>query len=211
LQLDKFPLAKIGVVDALNAALSLPGLFPPVAHSIGPDDVGILFDAATTTSNPTLALFSYATSREHGLSWAATPNDLSILSVGSGIVERDVANFARMPAMIQAVMALSGAVASSTLETVQRSQETFETRKPFFVRGFGAHVGMPAQRKLGRYQRVDAMLEPNFVRPAYGVEIDARDYRLIRDNYNAAPRKMSLLREIGMRAAAQIFNEDDAL
>jgi patatin-like phospholipase/acyl hydrolase len=139
LQLDRYPRSSARLVDVLSAASAVPALFAPVKYPLGPKDKdAILLDGAANNTNPSLALIDYATSRASGLGWPAEQDSLYLLSAGCGIVDHPTPNLLSQPPLVQAITVLANNLEHRILETVQQCQSMCETRKPFYVRGFGA-------------------------------------------------------------------------
>lgn len=211
LDMQRYPINGLHVVDIIEAACAQMPFLTPVSHEFGPSNRGILVDASMFQPNPAAIMYDYAVSRDFGLNWLSGPKAISIVSVGGGILDRqfNAQAFLKQAPVLQAVQAILGGIEHSALETVVAFQERIDSPKPFFVRHSGGLIPgrAIARKRLARFQRVDSPLEYEYVRHAYGMQLRPEQWA-----DTVAPAggwdsvKFEALRAIGRQVAANAFS-----
>jgi hypothetical protein len=197
------PLNQPWIFHAFTALLRLVGLRQPV--KIDPNQYGLFVDGAVTPhGNPALALLQIVTLKALGITWPATPDQLSIVSVGTGThrprLTYDSLGFARFPKL--AYHALTSMMSDSETLVLTLMQWLGETINPWEI---NSEIGTladdaPPGGKMFRFLRYDVRLERDWLSRELGFaasETDIERFRQMDD-----PGIIHALYEIG-RAAAE--------
>jgi predicted acylesterase/phospholipase RssA len=197
------PLNQPWIVRVLTALLRLAGLRQPV--TLDPNQYGLFVDGGVTPhGNPALALLQIVTLKALGITWPATPDQLSIVSVGTGShrprLTYDNLGFARFPKL--AYHALTSMMSDSETLVLELMQWLGETVSPWEI---NSEIGTladdaPPGGKMFRFLRYDVRLERDWLSRELGCVVSETDIARFRQMDD--PGIVHALYEIG-RAAAE--------
>ncbi len=187
----------------VRASTAAPTYFEPEHIILGDASFGFIDGGISMHNNPALQLFMVATLPGFGFEWETGPENLSIVSVGTGDWNRRVSaeawNASTMPATeISNIVDMLMADASTLNETMLQAIG-MGTHRREIDRVVGHLNGKQWGQSLLRYERFQVMLEDNFF-DANGLSAYKRnigDYRRM-DNVE----RMHELLEIGRTLAA---------
>ena len=197
-----YPLANVVRASAAAPHFFDPELLPIAAGE--PD--GLFVDGAVTPhNNPSLALFLLARAKGYGIQWATGPQNLTIISVGTGNFRARMspASVRRKQALGIAFHALTGMIGDAQSQILAMMQWMGECPEPWKLNPeVGALSGeFPGGEPLFRFQRYDAELEAGWLERALGMQVAAAD--LARLQQLDDPGILPLAYELGRKAAAQ--------
>lgn len=165
---------------------------------------GLFVDGAVTPhNNPALALFQIATLKPFNICWPATPERLSVVSIGTGTyrprVDYESLGFARTPKI--AYQALLSLIKDSEMLVLALMQWMGECSEPWQTSAEikNAADDMPTGGKMFRFLRYDVRLEQDWLSHELEREVrmeDIKRYRRMDD-----PDIIDELYEIGCRIA----------
>jgi hypothetical protein len=168
---------------SLQAALEYLKLKkPPVARLEG---YGLFIDGGVTPyNNPSLALLMVAALKPFDLNWKLSPDDLTIVSIGTGAyrprVSYDKLRFFGLPKL--AFHALMSVISDAETMMLAQMQWLGECASPWTINSeIKKLVGDgPPQGKLFRFLRYDIRLEEEWLRKKLRVEISAKEIDRLR-------------------------------
>jgi hypothetical protein len=190
----------------IRASAAAPHYFDPELIEIIPNAApGLFIDGALTPhNNPSLQLFLYAALPQYRLSWSLGPENLTIVSIGTGSFRPHVGlrELAWIRPIGMAIRALSGQVAetSQLVLTLMSWLGERSTAWPINseLNDF-ATVPAPLGRPLFRFLRYDIRLEQGWLASELGVTIDERT--LSRYERIDTPENIPAIYALGRRAA----------
>lgn len=195
-----YPLANV-----VRASAAAPHFFDPELLPIATGEPhGLFVDGAVTPhNNPSLALFLLARAKAYGVEWPVGPENLTIISVGTGNFRArlSLASVQRQKAIGVAFHALTGMIGDAQQQILAMMQWFGECPAP---RQINAEIGTlageyPGAAPLFRFVRYDVELEPAAI-AALGVTLGPND--LLRLRQLDDPGILKLAYEIGQKAAA---------
>jgi hypothetical protein len=199
--------------NLIRASAAAPHYFDPELIRIAEGEPpGLFIDGALTPhNNPALQLFLYAALPQYGLSWPLGPQNLTIVSVGTGYcqprVGLDELRWIRPIGM--AVRALGAQVAETQQLVLTLMSWLGDTPTPWPINselGDVAGVAAPLGQPLFRFLRYDIRLEQGWLRRELGAVLDRR--QVARYQRIDAPKNIPAIYELGARAAErQVMRE----
>jgi uncharacterized protein len=197
----------------IRASTAAPHYFDPELIEIIPNQPpGLFIDGALTPHNdPSLQLFLYAALPPYGLSWPLGPDNLTIVSIGTGGFRPHVSlhELAWIRPIGMAIRALSAQVAESSQLVLTLMSWLGETSTAWPINielGEVARVPAPLGRPLFRFRRYDIRLEQAWLARELGLTLDERTlsrYALI-----DAAENIPALYELGAAAAERQMKPD---
>jgi uncharacterized protein len=165
----------------------------------------------TPHNNPALQLFLYAALPQYGLSWSLGPENLTIVSIGTGGFRPHVSvnELAWIRPIGMAIRALSGQITESAQLVLTLMSWLGDTPTAWPINSELADVaGVPAPRgqPLFRFLRYDIRLEQDWLSRELGVELEPRT--LSRYQLMDAPENIPAIYELGARAAERQITRD---
>jgi hypothetical protein len=190
----------------IRASAAAPHYFDPELIEIIPNEPpGLFVDGALTPHNdPSLQLFLYAALPQYGLSWSLGPENLTIISIGTGGFRPHVSlpELAWIRPIGMAIRALSAQVAESSQLVLTLMSWLGDTATAWPINSElndVAQVPAPLGQPLFRFLRYDIRLEQGWLARELGVTIDERT--LARYELIDAPENIPAIYELGARAA----------
>jgi hypothetical protein len=204
-----YPLSKL-----VRASAAAPHYFDPeLIQIIAGEEPGLFIDGGLTPhNNPALHLFLYAALPQYGLAWPLGPDNLTIVSVGTGYSRPQIGlrELRWIPAFGMAIGALRAQVAESQQLVLTLMSWLGDTPTPWTINrdlGEVASVPAPFGQPYFRFLRYDIHLEQDWLREELGVTLDARlvkRYRLL-----DAPQNIKAIYDLGVKAAAMQIKRED--
>jgi uncharacterized protein len=201
------------LTNVIRASAAAPHYFDPeLIEIIADEPPGLFVDGGLTPhNNPALQLFLYAALPQYGLSWPLGPENLTIVSLGTGGFRPHVSlnELAWIRPIGIAIRALSAQIAESAQLVLTMMSWLGDTPTSWPINSELADVaGIPAPRgqPLFRFLRYDIRLEQDWLARELGVSIEQRTlerYQLI-----DAPENIPALYELGARAAERQITRD---
>ena len=192
----------------IRASAAAPHYFDPEMIEIVPNTApGMFIDGALTPhNNPSLQLFLYAALPQYGLSWPLGPENLTIVSIGTGSFRPHVSlkELAWIRPIGMAIRALSGQIAESSqlVLTLMSWLGDCSTAWPINSElNDLAVVPAPFGQPLFRFLRYDIRLEQGWLARELGLTIDERT--LSRYELIDTPENIPAIYELGKQAAAR--------
>jgi hypothetical protein len=199
------------LAQIVRASAAAPHYFDPQEIEIAEGEHGLFVDGGLTPhNNPSLALFLAATLPGYGLGWEASPETLSIVSVGAGSF-RDRIDPNALKKRFSATLALRAMV-----QQIGENQQLILTLMSFFGEGrtrweINSEIGdlsatPPPRGALFRFLRYDIKLEAGWFQQEIGVAVGPEEIRRMRrlDDASSIP----LLEELSAKAAQrQVLRE----
>jgi predicted acylesterase/phospholipase RssA len=187
-----------------QATMRKIGLSKPV--KIDPNIYGLFVDGGVTPhNNPALALLNMATLSPFKIRWPTGPNNLTVISVGTGTyrprLSYDSLGFARFTKL--ALLALMSLITDTENLVLAMMQWMGECPAPWQINSeVGTLAGdAPPGGKLFRFLRYDVRLEKEWL--ARELDYDVDDDLIERLRGMDDPSLVHQLHEIGARAAAK--------
>jgi hypothetical protein len=196
----------------VRASTAAPYYFDPEIISIQEGQPnGLFIDGGVSPhNNPSLVLFMMATMKAFGICWPASPDALTIVSVGTGSYRRSVSpsDLRLFMPVTLAVEALSSLVSDAQTEVLALMQWLGRSLTPWVI---NSEIGdlrdeTPPGPKLFNFVRYDVLLEPAWLEAHCTLRISESDLKNLReiDRSDYVP----LAYEIGRQAAdAQVRPE----
>jgi hypothetical protein len=201
------------LTNLIRASAAAPHYFDPeLIQIIENEPPGLFIDGALTPhNNPSLQLFLYAALPQYRLSWPLGPDNLTIVSVGTGSSRPRVGlnELAWIRSIGMAVRALSAQVAESEQLVLTLMSWFGETPTVWPINSEltdVANVAAPRNQPLFRFLRYDIKLEQAWLARELGVTIDERtltSYRMI-----DASENIPAIYELGVRGAERQMTRD---
>lgn len=198
------PFSQPPPIRFLHALLQLSGLRQrPVINS---QTHGLFVDGAVSPhNNPALAFFQSVTLRAFRICWPMGPQNLTIVSIGTGShrprLRYERLGFARMPKL--ALAALMSLISDAEMAVLAQMQWLGECPAPWLINsevGTLAEDGPPGG-KLFRFFRYDVRLEEDWLKTELNISMKPRE--LIRFRTMDDPGIVNEIFEIGRIAAAR--------
>ncbi len=197
--------------DVVRASTAAAPYFGPEALRVGEDVEGVFIDGGVSPyNNPALQLLMVATLEGFGFGWPIGPDDLFLLSVGTGSQALDFQPdraFSMPSAMVglrsvRSVIADSSWLTQTILQWISRSPTPWEIDREVGDLGGDLLGG----REALSYVRYDVRLEREWLAERLGVE---RQGEVLRDLAALdKPKNVEALAELGAAAAeAQVKSE----
>ena len=201
------------LTNLIRASAAAPHYFDPELIQITENEPpGLFIDGALTPHNyPSLQLFLYAALPQYRLSWPLGPDNLTIVSIGTGSSRPRVAlnELAWIRPIGMAVRALSAQIAESEQLVLTLMSWFGETPTVWSINSEltdVANVAAPRNQPLFRFMRYDIKLEQAWLAHELGVTIDERtlaSYRMI-----DASENIPAIYELGARGAERQMTRD---
>jgi hypothetical protein len=201
------------LTNLIRASAAAPHYFDPeLIQIIENEPPGLFIDGALTPhNNPSLQLFLYAALPQYRLSWPLGPDNLTIVSVGTGSSRPRVGlnELAWIRPIGMAVRALSAQIAESEQLVLTLMSWFGETPTVWHINSEltdVANVAAPRNQPLFRFLRYDIKLEQAWLAHELGVKIDERtlaSYRMI-----DASENIPAIYELGARGAERQMTRD---
>ena len=192
----------------IRASAAAPHYFDPEMIEIVPNTApGMFIDGALTPhNNPSLQLFLYVALPQYGLSWPLGPENLTIVSIGTGSFRPHVSlkELAWIRPIGMAIRALGGQIAESSqlVLTLMSWLGDCSTAWPINSElNDLAVVPAPFGQPLFRFLRYDIRLEQGWLARELGLTIDERT--LSRYELIDTPENIPAIYELGKQAAAR--------
>jgi len=166
---------------------------------------GLFLDGGLTPhNNPALVLFLAAALPPVGINWKLNPDQLSIVSVGTGSFRPtlSIAEAKKSHAIGLAVKALSAQIAENQRLTLTLMSWLGHTSMIWPIDSEIGDVGAiaPPFGALFRFNRLDVLLEHKWLKETLDIPVSAAELQWLRQMDN--PASMPLLYDIGRQAAA---------
>ena len=156
--------------NIIRASTAAPSYLEPVEITISDKtdrwdrEVGVFVDGAISGHNcPALAAFKVATLESYGFSWPSGEDNLSVLSIGTGIYRErhKPEDFVDQRTVNQAVSALKGMINESQKNTLMVMQAMSRSHAPWYINSEvgGMQMDLVMEEPLVRFRHVDASLE----------------------------------------------------
>ena len=193
------------LAQIVRASTAAPHYFDPQEIEIvAGEPPGVFVDGGLTPhNNPSLALFLSAFVPSYGLAWEASPEKLTIVSIGAGTFRDrlDPRSLSRGPSAALALRAMIQQIGDSQQLILTLMSLLGESPTAWPINSeIGDLAAVPAPRgPLFRFLRYDMKLETEWFRDKLGVAIDADQIRQMRRLDDA--RSMPLLDELATKAA----------
>jgi hypothetical protein len=193
----------------LRASTAAPLFFEPLELEIAPPDgiydgeVGVFIDgAAAGLNNPSLQAFLTATLKPYGIGWPCGPQNLFMVSVGTGWWRNrlDRNRFMALASGYKAQAAIIGMISDSSRQAILAMQALSNPRKPWHLDSelLDLDGHLCRDEELLAFQRYDAMLDEENVRTVFP---EARiDINVLRDLGNTDPEILRRLFALGHAA-----------
>ncbi len=202
------------LADVVRASAAAPHYFAPEAISIAEGQKpGLFVDGGVTThNNPSLALLQIATIPAYGYSWPTGADDMLIVSVGTGIIERKTAPKAgsRLRTIQTALTALVGMIEEVSLQVLGLMQVLGRTDTPWRINSEVGDFGgfTISKQPMFTFQRYDIRFEARWLRDELGIDVGASDLARMQQLGEAAmmPRSYEIA-----KAAAERFIKPEHL
>jgi uncharacterized protein len=201
------------LTNIVRASAAAPHYFDPeIIEIIEGEPPGMFIDGALTPhNNPAFQLFLLATLPQYGLNWKTTPQDLTIVSVGTGsfrqrVAPSDLRWTGNLGMTLQALTAQM-TEAQSLISTLMTWLGDCPFEWPINSELVGLGKTHPVFGALFRYLRYDVLLEIKWLQEIVGLTVDRR--RLDSLRRIDIPENISDFYDLGEKAAAlQIQRED---
>jgi hypothetical protein len=194
------------LAQIVRASAAAPHYFDPQEISIvegGPP--GVFVDGGLTPhNNPSLALFLSAFIPAYGIGWPASPDALTIVSIGAGTFRDRVEarGLLRGPSVKLALRAMTQLIGENQQLILMLMSLLGQSPTPWPINAEIGNVGdVPSPRgPLFRFLRYDIKLEAEWLLQTLGENPDAREIRQMRRLDDA--QTMPTLEALGRKAAA---------
>jgi hypothetical protein len=197
------------LVDLVRASSAAPYFFDPQPISIAAEmPPGVFVDGALTPhNNPSLYMFLLATLPQFGLRWPIGPDNLTIVSVGTGssylhkMTMRDARWTRALGIAVHSLASLMSDSQQFVLALMSWLGESPMAWKINSELGDLSAVPPPHGQPFFRFLRYDVALEADWLRDHLGLPLDTKtvmSYRRL-----DAPENIPALYELGARAAEQ--------
>jgi hypothetical protein len=194
------------LINLVRASAAAPHFFDPEQiEIIAGEPPGVFIDGALTPHNcPALQLFLLAALPQYGLSWALGPDNLTIVSIGTGSFRPKVTSdqLRWIGPLGMAIQALKAQVAESQQLVTTLMTWLGESPTPWPINSEIGDLGKtagPGGSPFFRYLRYDVLLEHDWLLEQHGENLDSRtiaSYRRI-----DAPKNIPKLYNFGAVAA----------
>jgi uncharacterized protein len=181
----------ISLSSLVRASAAAPFYFGPERIPIAAGIEGIFVDGAVSPYNsPTIPLLLLASASRYGLRWPLGPEELSIVSIGTGR-SRPPPPGRWTPSAVQAVNGLKGMIEDTVGTSLMLMQWLGTSEAPERLnRDIGTLEGEPlGGRTLFSFQRFDIRLEEDWLESYFGIAFEAREIIRLRklDDASAMP------------------------
>ncbi|MEO0422967.1 MAG: patatin-like phospholipase family protein [Pseudomonadota bacterium] len=193
--------------DVVRASTAAPTYFKPEPLTVGAGQVGAFVDGGVSPhNNPALQLLMLATVRGYGLQWPTGPEQLLLVSVGTGGFETamDAEKAVKAVAVANGIQSLSALMddAASLNETLLQWMSRSDT-----ARQIDREIGSLENDFLGgapllTYQRYQAWLEKDWLKRELGMELSVKELDAL--GKMDKPENLDRLAEVGQAAAARL-------
>jgi hypothetical protein len=193
----------IGLANIVRASAAAPFFFGPERIPISSDVTGIFVDGAVSPYNsPTIPLLLLATASRYGLNWPLGPDQLSIVSIGTGR-SRVPPPGPWTPSAKLAVDGLRGMIEDTMQLSLTMMQWLGTSEAPNVLnRDLGTLEGDPlGGRPLFAFQRFDLRLEEEWLETWFGLPFETREIIRLRrlDDASAMPALYDLASLVARR------------
>jgi len=197
---------ELRLAKLVRASTAAPHYFDPELIEIAEGEMpGLFLDGGLTPhNNPALVLFLAAALPPVGINWKLSPDQLSIVSVGTGSFRPtlSIAEAKKSHAIGLAVKALSAQIAENQRLTLTLMSWLGHTSMIWPIDSEIGDVGAiaPPFGALFRFNRLDVLLEHKWLKETLDIPVSAAELQWLRQMDN--PASMPLLYDIGRQAAA---------
>lgn len=201
------------LIGLIRASAAAPYFFDPeFIEIIANEPPGMFIDGALTPhNNPALQLFLYTALPQYGLGWRLGPDNLTIVSVGTGYSRPRVAlnELTWIRPLGMAVRALGAQIAETQQLTLTLMSWLGESPTTWPINrelGEVATTAPPFNQPLFRFLRYDINLDQEWLARELGVSVD----RSVIAHYERidAPENIPAIYELGTRAAELQIKRD---
>jgi hypothetical protein len=191
--------------NLVRASTAAPHYFDPeLLPIVEGEPPGTFVDGGVTPHNdPSFALFTLTQAARYGLRWRTGPDDLTIVSIGTGFfLDRlSHAQALRIRPIVLAIRALAGLIRDTQRSTLALMQWLGECPAPWPI---NSEIGTLADEHLAgaplfRFHRFDVVLEPAWLRDTVGGDWTEAEVRRLRAM--DAPEIVPRLYELGVAVA----------
>jgi uncharacterized protein len=191
------------LANIVRASAAAPFFFGPEQIPITSDVTGTFVDGAVSPfNNPAIPLLLLAAAKRYGLCWDLGPENLSIVSVGTGS-SRIPPPGPWTPSAKLAVDGLRGMIEDTMALSTMMMQWLGASEAPSFInRDIGTLDGEPLGGKpLFAFQRFDVRLEEAWLESYFGLPFEAREIIRLRrlDDPSAMPALYDLATMVAER------------
>jgi predicted acylesterase/phospholipase RssA len=204
------PLANI-----VRASTAAPSFFDPELIEIAPDHPpGLFIDGGLTPhNNPSLLMLMTAVLPAYGLNWKLGPENLLIVSVGTGSFRPTLSpvEALRSSAMSLAIKSLAAMIAESQLLVLTMMTYFGDSPVAWPINSEIGDLGQVTAPtgNLFRFVRYDVQLEQNWLSQKLGKQWGSDFVAKLRPMDN--PANMKMLYELGQLAAAEQVKREDLM
>jgi uncharacterized protein len=194
------------LTNLIRASAAAPHYFDPeLIEIIAHEPPGLFVDGGLTPhNNPSLQLFLYAVLPQYGLSWPLGPENLTIVSIGTGGFRPRVTlhELAWIRPIGIAIRALSAQITESAQLVLTLMSWLGDTPTAWPINrelGDVARIPAPLGQPLFRFLRYDIQLDQAWLAAELGITIDERT--LSKYQLMDVPENIPAIYELGARAA----------
>jgi hypothetical protein len=199
--------------NLIRASAAAPHYFDPeLIEIVANEPPGLFVDGGLTPhNNPSLQLLLYAALPQYGLSWPLGPENLTIVSIGTGGFRPHVSlhELAWIRPIGMAIRALSAQITESSQLVLTLMSWLGDTSTAWPINSELSDVAIvpaPLGQPLFRFLRYDIRLDQDWLARELGVTIDERT--LARYQLMDAPENIPAIYELGKRAAERQITRD---
>lgn len=195
----------------VRASTAVPRLFEPERLEVAPNVEGVFTDSgAGIDANPALRMLMLATMQGYGLRWPLGPDNLLLISCGTGISvgRKSAEELACMPALQLAVRGLISMVADADwlVQTILQWISVSPTRWVIDSEIGDLKDDWLADRPLLTYIRYNTVLEADPLRDHLGIDLSRTQAASLAATDE--PHNIELLAQIGALAAERQVREE---
>lgn len=199
------------LVNVIRASTAAPYFFGPERIPISADVTGSFIDGGISPYNsPTIPLLMLGTMQRYGLSWPVGPENLSMISIGTGSHAVKVRE-AWSPALKFAAETLGGLIADCQATSLMLMQWLSDPEQAWWLNGdIGSLEGeVLGGQPLLSFQRFDIRLERDWLQEHCGFSASEAELKRLRrmDNPSAMSELYDLARIAGDEHIAAVTTE----
>ncbi|HWG04303.1 MAG TPA: patatin-like phospholipase family protein [Beijerinckiaceae bacterium] len=205
----------LSLANIVRASTAAPSFFDPELIEIAPDHPpGLFIDGGLTPhNNPSLLMLMTAVLPAYGLNWKLGPENLLIVSVGTGSFRPTLSpvEALRSSAMSLAIKSLAAMIAESQLLVLTMMTYFGDSPVAWPINSEIGDLGQVTAPtgNLFRFVRYDVQLEQNWLSQKLGKQWGSDFVAKLRPMDN--PANMKMLYELGQLAAAEQVKREDLM